>query len=281
MMDFLLEKIYGIFSNCYPQFKLTRKSFENLIISSDSHIISYPDETNIKGFAITEGPSLMLLCVDPNFQHKGIGTHLLEEAEKYISGQGHDKIYTGGVSSKFLIGADKTTAAFFEKKGFSTVGGCDEMLMKLDLFSFDENKFRGHLCAEFGWYNGDMETIIKAVAEVEEGWIKFFDAGRHIYVATVESEIACFCLVDIDVNNYLSDAYGRVGMPGCVGTVPKFRNRGIAIEMIAKVTQYLKDIGMDISFIYFTGVAEWYKKLGYETFMTEVFMIKDLTAGGK
>ena len=53
-------------------------------------------------------------------------------------------------------------------------------------------------------------------------------------------------------------------MPGCVGTVPKFRNRGIAIEMIARVTEYLKEIGIDISFIYFTGVADWYKKLGYE-----------------
>ena len=85
------------------------------------------------------------------------------------------------MSSKFLIGADKTTSAFFEKNGFSTVG-----------------------------------------------------------------------------------------------TAPKFRNRGIAIEMVARATQYLKDSGMDISFIYFTGVADWYKKLGYETFMTEVFMVKEL-----
>ena len=56
----------------------------------------------------------------------------------------------------------------------------------------------------------------------------------------------------------------------------KFRNRGIALEMIARVTQYLKDRGMDISFIFFTGVADWYKKLGYEIFMTEIFMEKKL-----
>ena len=274
--EILIDKTYGIFSRCYPQFKLTRKNFESLIITSDSHIISYPDEENMTGFAITEGPSIMLICVAPDYQRQGIGANLLAEAEKYVKDQGFDKIYTGGVSSKFLIGADKTTSAFFEKNGFSTVGGCDEMLMKLDSFQFDEEKFRGHLCAEFGWYNGDIDTVVKAVAEVEESWIKFFEPGRHIYVATVGDEIACFCLVDTDVTNYLSDAYGRVGMPGCVGTVPKFRNRGIAIEMIARVTQYLKEIGMDISFIYFTGVADWYKKLGYETFMTEVFMVKEL-----
>ncbi|MBR4777128.1 MAG: hypothetical protein IK007_05895 [Lachnospiraceae bacterium] len=55
--------------------------------------------------------------------------------------------------------------------------------------------------------------------------------------------------------------------------------------MVARVTQYLKDCGMDISFIFFTGVADWYKKLGYETFMTEIFMEKELpitgTIGGR
>ena len=43
--------------------------------------------------------------------------------------------------------------------------------------------------------------------------------------------------------------------------------------------KYLKDSGMDISFIFFTGVADWYRKLGYEIFMTEVFMEKDLKVG--
>ena len=274
--EIFVENIYRIFSCCYPQFRLTRKSFENLMIHSDSHIISYPDERNTLGFAIIEGSAIRMICVDPVFQRQGIGASLLAEAEKYLYDQGYDKIYTGGVSSKFLIGADKATAGFFENNSFSIVGGCDEMLMKLDSFHFDERMYRGHFCAEYGWYNGNADTIAKAVAKVEESWIKYFDARSHIYVATVDNEIASFCLVDTDVKNYLTDAYGRVGMPGCVGTVPRFRNRGIALEMVARVTQYLKDSGMDISFIFFTGVADWYKKVGYETFITEVFMEKQL-----
>ena len=272
----MIEKICEIFCNCYPQFKMSSERFESLLLNSNTHIITFPDDQNPLGFAITEGAALRLICVDSGSQYKGIGSQILSEAEKYVSNQGFEKLYTGGVSSKFLIGADKASVGFFEKKGFSTVGSCDEMLMKLATFCYDENKFRGHLCAEYGWYKGDTDTIKKAVAEVDEGWVKYFEAGSRIYVATVDGEIASFCLVSTDNSNYLTDAFGRVGMPGCVGTVPKFRNRGIAIEMIARVTQFLKDSGMDISFIFFTGVAEWYKKLGYEAFMTEIFMEKQI-----
>lgn len=65
-------------------------------------------------------------------------------------------------------------------------------------------------------------------------------------------------------------------MPGCVGCVPEYRNKGIALEMIANVTQYLKEQGMDISFIFYTGVARWYEKIGYETFLREIFGEKEL-----
>ena len=275
-MDLLIDKICEIFCRCYSQFRMSRECFENLMINPNAHVITFPDDLNPTGFVITEGPAIRLICVDPASKRQGIGSRLLAEAEKYISDQGFDKVYTGGVSSKFLIGADKNTAGFFENSGFSTVGGCDEMLLKLDTFCFDESMFRGHLYADYGWYSGDIDTIRKAVAEVDEGWPEYFDVGSHIYVATVGDEIASFCLVSTDVSNYLTDAFGRVGMPGCVGSVPKFRNRGIALEMVARVTQYLKDSGMDISFIFYTGVSDWYKKLGYEIFMTELFMEKPL-----
>ena len=46
--------------------------------------------------------------------------------------------------------------------------------------------------------------------------------------------------------------------------------------MVARVTEYLKIKGMVVSFIYFTGVAEWYEKIGYKTFLSECFGIKKL-----
>ena len=274
--DSVIEKYREIFCLCYPQFRMSKEHFEELILREDTHIITYREGGEPVGFAVTEGAALRLICVTPEARHRGIGSQLLADAERYVSDQGFDKLYVGGVSSKFLIGADKAAAGFFEKNGFDTVGSCDELMIALDDYSFDESQFKGHLTAEYGWYHGDTETLRQAVASVDESWVQYFDSDSRVYAATVRGEIASFCLVSTDVTNYLSDACGRVGMPGCVGTVPKYRDRGIGIELVARVTQYLKESGMDISFIFFTGVADWYKKLGYKVFMTEVFMLKQL-----
>ena len=272
----MIEKYCEIFCSCYPQFRMSSELFEKLLINENTHIIPRYESGEIVGFVIIDGQAIRLICVAPRCQRKGIGTILLKEAQDYVTEKGFDKLYIGGVSSKFLIGADKASEDFFGKNGFHSVGGCDELLMRLSDFTFDETKFRGHLIAEYGWYKGDMDTLRKAVAKVDENWVQYYDGSGLVYTATVNGEIASFCLVSTDVTNYLSGAYGRVGMPGCVGTVPEYRDRGIAIEMIARVTQYLKESGMDISFIFFTGVADWYRKLGYEIFMTEVFMQKEL-----
>ncbi len=271
------EKYCDIFNMCYPMLRMRSETFESLMKNECTHLIAHCEDGEPVGFAIVEGAALRLICVLPAYQGKGIGSRLLSAAESYAAKQGCDMLLTGGASSKLLIGADKTTSGFFEKHGYVTVGGCDEMLMRLNDFSFDENAFRGHLSAGYGWYHGDIGTLKKAVAEVNESWVQFFSADSNVYTAMVGGEIASFCIVDTDVKNYLSDAFGRVGMPGCVGTVPKFRDRGIGIEMVARVTQYLRESGMDISFIYYTGVADWYKRLGYEIFMTEVFMKKQLS----
>ena len=274
------DKLGELFCLCYPQFKVSAERFGSLLLGEGTHIITRSEDGELVGFALTEGPALRLICVKPEHRNRGIGSALLADAESCVCGLGFEKLYTGGVSSKFLIGADKNSAGFFEKQGFVTVGGCDELLIRLDEFSFDESAFRGHNIAEYGWYDGDREALRRAVAEVDENWVQYFGDDDRVYAATVNGEIASFCLVSTDVVNYLSDSFGRVGMPGCVGTVPEYRDRGIAIEMVARVTQYLRDSGMDISFIFFTGVADWYKKLGYEIFMTEVFMEKSLRRPG-
>lgn len=57
----------------------------------------------------------------------------------------------------------------------------------------------------------------------------------------------------------------KVGGPGCVGTLPEYRNQGIGLIMVERVTQILKEEGFDYSYIHYTGVAPWYGKLGYKT----------------
>jgi len=265
-----------LFGECYPQFRMKPETFEQLMLKEDTSVTEHRESGRLLGFDICEKNAVRLLCVSPQERHRGIGTALLSKAEAGIRKAGYDEILIGGVSSRFLIGADSSSWGFFEKAGYTEVGRCDELLMPLKDFSFAPDDFRGHRIAEYGFYNGSIDALRRAVAEVNEDWVQYFNENDRVYCAKVGGGIVSFCLVSTDVKNYLSDAFGRVGMPGCVGTVPGFRNRGIAIEMIARVTEILKNEGQDISFIFFTGVAEWYKKLGYEVFMTEIFAKKEL-----
>lgn len=268
----------NIFNSCFPQFHMTYERFRSLLNTDKSVYFEHVEDGEVIAFAIMEDFAIRIICVMPSHQSCGIGNKLLKEIEGYAQDRGYESIITGGVSSRLFIGATSDNWHFFEKNGYRSSGGCDEMFLRLEDFSIDNCMLHGHDIAEYGWYDGDMVDIHKAVKSVDESWVQYFTNPKYIYVARVKGKIASFCLVDINCQNYLTDKYGKIGMPGCVGTVPEYRNQGIALEMVANVTEYLKNQGMDISFIYFTGVAEWYKKIGYKTFLSEVFGVKHLRA---
>ena len=113
----------------------------------------------------------------------------------------------------------------------------------------------------FGFYQGDHEALLRAVNEVEPDWAHLYPAGVRAYCAMAGDAVASFCIVD-----QMGRWQGmKIGGPGCVGTVPAFRKRGIGLKMVENVTRILRDEGCDLSYIHFTGVAPWYAKLGYRT----------------
>ena len=57
----------------------------------------------------------------------------------------------------------------------------------------------------------------------------------------------------------------KVGGPGCVGTIPAYREKGIGLELVRRATDLLKKDKYDISWIHYTHLENWYKKLGYKT----------------
>lgn len=144
---------------------------------------------------------------------------------------------------------------------------CEEMIMNLKDFdsaaytkSFPEN-------VSFGFYKGTVEELQKAVAKVDEGWVQYFNKTDRVFCGFIDGNITSFCLLDDMGTHKLGETEVKVGGPGCVGTIPEFRNRGIGLVMVKKGTEILKSEGYDISFIHYTGVAPWYAKLGYQTIL--------------
>ncbi len=117
----------------------------------------------------------------------------------------------------------------------------------------------------FGMYEGDFEAFLTEVNKVDTGWAKIYKPKDRIYCAFDGDKIASFCMLE-DMGTYTEDGVTyKIGGPGCVGTVPEYRKKGIGLKMIQNATSIIRDLGYDISYIHYTGVAPWYAKLGYET----------------
>lgn len=112
----------------------------------------------------------------------------------------------------------------------------------------------------FGEYRGAIAALRDAVRLVDEDWGQYFNEGGRFYCAFDGERIVAFCgLSDMGWFQGL-----HIGGPGCVGTIPEFRERGIGLEMVRLATQTLRQDGFDLSWIHYTHLPRWYMKLGYQ-----------------
>ncbi len=111
----------------------------------------------------------------------------------------------------------------------------------------------------FGEYHGPLEALRDAVRQVDENWVKYFREGERFFCAEENGRIVSFCILD-DMGSFQGL---HIGGPGCVGTLPECRGRGIGLELVRQATQTLRQDGFDLSWIHYTHLERWYMKLGY------------------
>lgn len=141
----------------------------------------------------------------------------------------------------------------------------EEMLLSLN--EFDTNRYDKILDGNitFDFFDGDINELKNNVKKVVEYWANSFNEDERIYCGYIYGKIASFCRVK-DMGTYtINGREIKIGGPGSVGTLSEYRNRGIGLTMVKNVTQLLKEEGFDYSYIHFTGIPEWYAKLGYKT----------------
>lgn len=157
---------------------------------------------------------------------------------------------------------------FFENQGIRNMPEeyvLDEMILPLK--EFDTHMYDKKLeeNVSFGFYDGDYDELREAVKKVDEPWVQYFTEKQRIYCGYIDGRVASFCIID-DMGQHTIDGCAiKVGGPGCVGTIPEYRDRGIGLTMVKHATIILKEEGYDYSYIHYTAVAPWYAKLGYKT----------------
>ena len=143
----------------------------------------------------------------------------------------------------------------------------EEMILWLEEFDPDVYQKTFDSDVSFGIFRGSLKELHAAVEQVIPEWLKLYDEKSRVYCGFIGGKIASFCMIE-DMGEHLLDGRKvKIGGPGCVGTVPEFRNRGLGLVMVRDVTRILKEEGYDLSYIHYTGVAPWYQKLGYRTIL--------------
>lgn len=268
--------IHSLFLSCFPVFHPTAELFDRLSARKSATILRHEEDGVLLGFAMLHGEELSLLCVHPDRRRRGIGTALLARAEETIRAGGGRRVRVGGWRSAFLLGATAESAPFFEKRGYRLGEECEEMTRSMRDFFSAEFALPVPVGVTFGRYTGDTDALLRAVGSVEEDWKQYYGKDTVVFCAMLDGEIASFCQIEEDGACMLSDGKNKIGVIGCVGTVPKYRRRGIGLRMVALASDLLRERECDLCFIHYTTVAHWYAKLGYKTFLKQIFAHKDL-----
>ena len=159
---------------------------------------------------------------------------------------------------------------FFEKEYIRSMNEewtYEEMILRLD--EFDPNAYQKTFDSDvsFGFFQGSLKELHAAVGQVIPEWLPLYDEKSRVYCGFIDGKIASFCIIENMGEHRLDGQTLKISGPGCVGTVPEYRNRGIGLVMVRDVTRILKEEGYDLSYIHYTGVAPWYQKLGYRTIL--------------
>lgn len=145
---------------------------------------------------------------------------------------------------------------------------CDDGIfaeMSLDLENYS-SKTLPITNVDFKLYTGNANEIREIVSLVDENWCKYFNENTPVFCGYIDEQIVSFCILNTNADCIISRSGIKVGSIGCVGTVPKYRGRGIGLRMVDLATLMLKNENCNKAYISYTHIDSWYEKLGYHTF---------------
>lgn len=274
----MINEIYRLFTENLPDIMKSEESVKRILSDENNHIITYRDGDRLIGVSVINENTVYLLCVDKPFQNQGIGTKLLNQSEEYITAKGFDKIVIGAGKDYIMPGIPMNNGAhtFFKKYGYIHAWGdrgCFDMSQQLKDFEYSQHSIGDTINdITYRWATiDDIDKVVTCVADAEKGFVPYY-GNRELYekgtdtlvlIAVKDNEVAGALIVG-------AESEGKVmGTVGCTATAHKYRNMGIATNMVRLGTKYLKDIGLSKAFLEYTytEIVHMYGRAGYQVCM--------------
>ncbi|WP_257351043.1 GNAT family N-acetyltransferase [Pseudalkalibacillus decolorationis] len=224
---------------------------------------------------------IQVLLVDSDYRNLGLGSRLLEKAETALIESGATKVSLGRDPWYYFPGVPgdfHETRKWFENRGYTSSGQDFDLICHYDKAiispppSFDEVEFA---ILE----KGDQEEFITFLHRCFPGrWeyeaIHYFKrggTGREFVVLKKGRKIIGFCRINdhqspfIVQNVYWSPLFSEpLGGIGPLGIDPNERKKGYGMAIVEAGIAILREREINRIVIDWTGLVEFYGKLGYD-----------------
>lgn len=268
-----MKELYSLYKSCFEGADIAAEDAFEDALSGNRHakIIRKTDQSGrLIGAAITVENAVAAIFVDKNSRGQGIGTELLEAAEKHILSQGHKTAVLGGMVIYQGAPVCGDNISFFEKRGYA--GDYFSVNMAASLEDFNVSGLDIYPAPEYIRFRyekpGEHERLERAIEKVDPKWVQYFtEPSPKSRMKTLIAEdtrtgaIAGF--VTTEPNSAVFEHGGLItGSMGCVGVVPEYRRAGIGPRMVADGMQRLKEQGDQAVELTYIVLTDWYSRLG-------------------
>lgn len=221
---------------------------------------------------------LLALLVEPAFQRRGIGSALITELERILQFEQVSVLHLGAFSTGTYIwpglpAENELALPFFAKHGWRREESCADLIQEITSFKTpvwvsDRIKDAGIVLrlADTGLHD--------KVAAFERAhfpaWASFVDnefadmRSQNVLVAqTIDGTVLGTILLKAGIRTlWTADTAVQIGSLNILGVAPGSQHQGIGLALTARAMEILRDRGCSRCYIQWTGLIEWYGKLG-------------------
>lgn len=306
-----MNKYYEMFRQNFPFIVRNEREALEIINNLENKIIEVNDDSGkLIGVSIIHKNTILMLCVEKEYRHKGIGEKLLKDSENYILEKGFDKVNIGVGDNYLMPGIPMATKPydeelkedriyddvnnsaynFFIKRGYAHSwedANCFDMRADLDSVEFPSESIGDTIAGityRFATVN-DIPQIIKCTDDAEQSFSKYYnnkelyssDSRQRVLIATCNGEVCGTLIISIE-----TEAKG-LGSVGCTSVSHNYRGKHIGVNMVVLGTKYLKSLGLKDGYLGYTysGLDKMYGYAGYKICIYYAMAQKQLTLDKK
>jgi len=302
-----MNKYYEMFRKNFSFIVRDEIEALEIINNPENKIIETKDDNgNLIGVSIIHKNTILMLCVDKEYRHRGIGSKLLNDSENYILGKGYDKVNIGVGDNYLMPGIPMATKPydeelkedriydnvnndaynFFLKRGYFHSwedANCFDMRADLDSVEFPSESVGDtieEITYRFATVN-DIPKIIECTDDAEKSFSKYYknkklyaeDSNQKVLIATNNDEVCGTLIISIETESK------GLGSVGCTAVSHNYRGKHIGVNMVVLGTKYLKSLGLKKGYLGYTysGLDKMYGYAGYKICIYYAMAQKQLT----